>query len=850
MEIVRLSRSCCAIATELHGEINKLKLGKGGYRRVFLKTFLSIGKARWLKETHARLDRHTRTLDTLILITLDTRSLRHSHDLDTLDRDVRELVLRIEQGVNTTAELLVNQTSQILDHFDQRFDEGEGKAKIDQARQLFRASLFFPDIEARKDEVKQSFEGTCRWVFDPPMDTKNNAPKWDNFRQWLEIGEGVYWISGKPGSGKSTLMKYIVEEPRTAEYLSSWKRGTELIILTFFFKDLGTLLQKSATGLLRSIIWQITRNWPWPGMINLVLRRYGQSTGQSPDPSLLTMLPTWTETRLLQMLKDFINEKPAAVSLCAFIDGLDEYDGDEDIVLEVIHLLSSASGCKVCVSSRPDPVFLKEFEACPRCRVQDLNMEDIEKMAIEKLKPCLEKNMRTETKVIDELVDDLIQKAEGVFLWLSIMIKDLTKRSSFGDSIHELRERLHETPSSMYGLYQRMIQRLDRSYLDYARQTFQILIAAQWFDSTIEDGHKPSKSATLLSFACSEDSAWLYIKRLDPSYFSSSTFDSTCREVRTRLSARCGNLIEIENNEDEFEETIVTQHYRPVKFIHRTAVEFLKEEYESTFSQYSCLASAWVRLARRYIGLIFLFPLTQPPSIMHKLQAGLDGNKPEGMMTWYRLKSDLARLVKSTMMVISFGERFAGNTDFRKLHNNLQSELTEQTWQTLRYIATMDDACTKIDGKYYCSIPSATGVAASGLSVSRELEIYDLPGTQGIEPGSRGIECLSRDLNNPAYHELEQNATPRGPLVAAEGIKQTLKWVEKDFFRYNNTEAGVPFQDDMIFAAFGGCESYIRPRLSPKMSDEQLEAILGSVVLGMHHSLYTCSKDRFPPILA
>lgn len=139
-----------------------------------------------MKETQVKLDRHTQTLDTLILIRLDTRSLRNSQDLDTLDRDVRGLALRIEQGVNTTARLLADQASQILDHFDQRFDERERchcETEIDQARERFKNSVFFPDIEAREDEVKQAFEGTCRWVFDPPMDTKNNAPKWHNFRQ-------------------------------------------------------------------------------------------------------------------------------------------------------------------------------------------------------------------------------------------------------------------------------------------------------------------------------------------------------------------------------------------------------------------------------------------------------------------------------------------------------------------------------------------------------------------------------------------------------------------------------------------------------------------------------------------
>ncbi|KAL8654961.1 MAG: hypothetical protein Q9226_003228 [Calogaya cf. arnoldii] len=611
-EILTLSRKCGAIAREIQVEVNKLKIDSGGYRAMLSNAIQSRRKSRWLKDTQAKLDCHTRTLDTLILTRLDARLLRRSHDLDTLDQDVRDLALKVERGVNTTARLLADQTSQILDHFDQRFDERERETEIDRARQLFQNSLFFPDIEAREDEIVDPFEGTCRWIFDPPTDQENDTPKWHSFRQWLEAGKAVYWISGKPGSGKSTLMKYIVGEPRTAQYLSEWEPDTDLIIATFFFKDLGTELQKSVTGLLRSMIWQIARYWP--GMINTVLRRYAQSTGRSNDPSLLTALPTWTDRRLLQILKDFTKEKPAVVSLCAFIDGLDEYNGDEERLFEVIRLLSSAPGCKVCVSSRPDPAFRRELDSCSQCRVQDVNNKDIVKMVLDKLRPSLEKNRPTETNAINKLVGDLIEKAEGVFLWLSIMIKDLTKGSDNGDSIEELRQRLHMTPGTIYGLYRRILGGLDRSYLDYAFRTFQILIAAN------VSGAKILETRFLLGLS--------------------------------------------------------------VRFIHRTAMEFLTEEYESTFNTHACLSTAWIALARANVGLMFLFPLSRRPDERYELDI---------YIPWRRLHEvNLYCLVEGGMMAICFGENSPRNNPKKPL-GSTPSELTAQMWQTIRHLAKVDD---------------------------------------------------------------------------------------------------------------------------------------------------------------
>ncbi|KAI4268212.1 MAG: hypothetical protein LQ337_007972 [Flavoplaca oasis] len=502
--------------------------------------------------------------------------------------------MRIERGRITTDRLLANQTSQILDHFDQRFDDREGEKRIDQARESFKASLFFPDIEVREDEIVEAFEGTCKWIFNPPTSTEgNSSKKWHSFREWLETGQKVYWINGKPGAGKSTLMKYIVDEPRTAEYLSEWEPNTDLIIATFFFKNLGSELQKSTTGLLRSLIWQLLRHWP--EMIHLVLKRYKEATGQTQESPLLTMLPTWTEKRLLQILRHFANEKPPTVALCVFIDGLDEYVGDQDTLLQIISLLSSAGGCKVCVSSRPDQTFRSEFQGYPQCRVQDLNQEDIEKMVNEKLKPCLEDNKPNETKAIEYLLMNLIYKAEGVFLWLSIMIKDFITASRHGDTISELHERLETTPNTIYGLYRRILRGLEKTYLDYALEIFQIIVAARC----------PSKyfsvHLTVLELACMDEASWTHIEQFNRPYFYSSDFGSRCHELCIRLNARCGNLIDlvvvVDNKETE--ETVLVQSGQIVEFIHRTVVEFLKDEFMNAFCDKSCLTAAWIHLHER-----------------------------------------------------------------------------------------------------------------------------------------------------------------------------------------------------------------------------------------------------------
>jgi len=62
--------------------------------------------------------------------------------------------------------------------------------------------LWFRLIDDRKDSISQAHSNTLEWAIDPPT----SGAIWDDLGQWLRSGYGIYWIYGKPGSGKSTLM--------------------------------------------------------------------------------------------------------------------------------------------------------------------------------------------------------------------------------------------------------------------------------------------------------------------------------------------------------------------------------------------------------------------------------------------------------------------------------------------------------------------------------------------------------------------------------------------------------------------------------------------------------------------
>lgn len=63
-------------------------------------------------------------------------------------------------------------------------------------------SLHFDDLDTRQETLQEAYQSTFEWIFN----RESSAVRpWSNFARWLEHGEGIYWVNGKAGSGKSTV---------------------------------------------------------------------------------------------------------------------------------------------------------------------------------------------------------------------------------------------------------------------------------------------------------------------------------------------------------------------------------------------------------------------------------------------------------------------------------------------------------------------------------------------------------------------------------------------------------------------------------------------------------------------
>lgn len=246
--------------------------------------------------------------------------------------------------------------------------------------------LRFQDLSDREYRVSTAHENTFHWIFAGP--NRRHIRKWCLFAPWLRSPERVYWITGRPGSGKSTLMKFLSKDPRTRDNLSVWAADLPFVTAHFYFWNSGSQVQMSHHGFYRTVAHAILSKKP--SLVPQALPdRWSNSKLFRED------LHDWTDQELHQAFQTLIAKSGRSYRLCLFIDGLDEQEGDQDSFVEELSSLVAAHDVKLCVASRSWPVFENVFSTGAHLTLQDLIIPDIARftwgkfMAIRISKICL-----------------------------------------------------------------------------------------------------------------------------------------------------------------------------------------------------------------------------------------------------------------------------------------------------------------------------------------------------------------------------------------------------------------------------------------------------------------------------
>lgn len=309
------------------------------------------------------------------------------------------------------------------------------------------SSLNYNSRPVRFDSIPQAHKDTFQWAFKSRLS------------DWLLSGSGTFWVSGKPGSGKSTFMKFISKHPQTTQLLAGWAGSPDTVaVAAHFFWIAGTPIQKSWQGLLQSLLFDLLRGHPH--VVSLAApNRWTAAKARQWQ----TAAEPWSVPELAAALRALATADDLPLRMCFFIDGLDEYDSNHVELCEVLRELASSTHIKICLSSRRWPVFEKSFggDGQESLDIHELTRDDIRKFVNDQLQTQPEWTAEVSAEVTLEktgLVDRIVAQADGVFLWAFFVTRSLREGLSNGEKIQNLNERSSQLPPDLDQLFQHILE--------------------------------------------------------------------------------------------------------------------------------------------------------------------------------------------------------------------------------------------------------------------------------------------------------------------------------------------------------------------------------------------------------
>ncbi|KAI0402620.1 hypothetical protein F4802DRAFT_345499 [Xylaria palmicola] len=428
--------------------------------------------------------------------------------------------------------------------------------------------LSFPSMHRRLDEIPQSYGDTFEWMFDPELKNED----FSNFCKWLgQPDSGLYWVKGREGSGKSTLMKFIWQSLKTREYLKPWQGTSELSTAAFSLWKVGSSLAKSQAGLLRSLLHTLLSQKP--DLISLALSHYWSLLYREMDDAAKEprRLNPPLVSDLVIALKRLINARGGSLKIFLLVDGLDEYEGDINAIVQLCKDIASSSNVKIVFSSRETgyDIFIRAFAGSPRLQLERMNRKDIEKF----VKGCLDS---AETSSIseddrDKLARGVAERSRGLFIWASLVVPSLLEGLVEGNPLRLLRQRLNMRPIGLRRLYDEIFRKIPTEQKQYVSKMLQILLEWSRVQTFYTSEVECLNSIPLLDL-CLADGRMAEVLGGPPA--SKEEIAARCKNLEMRLKTQCADFIVVHRVRSGGAD--VDQAQPRVEYSHRTVLDHFK----------------------------------------------------------------------------------------------------------------------------------------------------------------------------------------------------------------------------------------------------------------------------------
>lgn len=448
--------------------------------------------------------------------------------------------------------------------------------------------LYFDDMYKRADNIADATYGTFDWLLangtaslnanEPEQASGDEYPgaakQWYEERrqrnaakisEFFEHGGGVFFLRGKPGSGKSTLMKYLTRGRGKREVdrkLRKWAGQKKLVCVSTMFSLHGTPLQRSLEGFYRTLLFELLCQCP-DFMGTCFPKRFARELPDDPYRYSFGLEALQEAMERLIPLK-----QPETLRICISIDGMDELQGNSGDRLRFAQLLNEwaqSEDIKIICSGRPNAEFNIVFsQPHQTIDLQDLTRPDIRKILAKRFEGVRQFTDLTEEN-IQEFVDKISYQSEGVILWAVLVGKNIEDDIIHAKSLSAMQHTIQTLPSGIEELFDGMWQGL-------RQDPHQQLMLRTIYDLlTLYDGIYTLDAIRLswLEEALSDDD-FPYNKPIQ--ILSTDELNARLARVRVQLVQYTKHFVEIVELNPSKNHIL----HRSRVFIHRSAQEFIQ----------------------------------------------------------------------------------------------------------------------------------------------------------------------------------------------------------------------------------------------------------------------------------
>ncbi|KAL8704845.1 MAG: hypothetical protein Q9201_002004 [Fulgogasparrea decipioides] len=436
------------------------------------------------------------------------------------------------------------------------------------------STLRFEEWNARENKISNAQEGGT-WL---------SSSK--DYNEWLASpGSDMLWIAGKPGSGKSTLVKLIVKnlQAKHSDRISqitdthdsspryfSFLEEKETIFASFYYSFRGGYTEMSHELMLRSIAYQIFRQNN--RLFALIRDRFRE---------LKTERRLWRYQDLKSILES-LHDAPFQLRVFITVDGMDE--SDNALRYDVLEFLSTLSASKnlcivkVLIASRPENDIRPWMSRARHLFLQEKNHEDIRKIVKSGIKKLEEFRRSTlddgiappepqdQNEIFAAVETYILANSRGVFLWVVLVLRELEILIRLGGyCLEDIDDRVRSLPKELGGsesFYAVMVERLVKQanviegYEARGRRIF------AW----VTFSTRPLEVLEL------RDALAVRPEHMEEANLATFDLDrARPMDLERGLSTSCGGFIELKKTDPYIELPL----RKLVQLIHQTAREFL-----------------------------------------------------------------------------------------------------------------------------------------------------------------------------------------------------------------------------------------------------------------------------------